>query len=561
MEFLRKSIRRQLAAILLLPLLLFTFVFISVLYETSMNLVNNHIIVQFEDRLQSNMEQLTSSVTPELVDAALDSRTKYQELYTILTDFTKNHTGLQNAYVIAKVDGKDVILALSNDDKMYLSELPFTPEQNQTLESNKSVMSGIYKDEWGVHKSLFLPVTSSAVIGIDMDAAFIEDLKQYILWLSVGFIAASVIIGVALSIISKRMFIAPVVTLADRTKLLAQGDLTTPILSDRIDELGTLSTGFEEMRKKLLQLISKIRENSETIDSVSDHLLLASVKLTDSSKITTMSIAEEAKAAEERSNHIQEVFNMVQQVSDSVTYVDEKVTNMNHVSESAQNLAKKGNQQVQVISSQITEIQKYGEINSNQLRSLGQRTKEISDIINIISNIASHINLLALNASIEAARAGEHGKGFAVVAQEVQKLAKQTNDSVGHIVENIQEILVETEKASSTTEQSFQEINKGVSLIIENGLLFEQIYQSVDELTNGVNCIADSTYQIASLSTDTLSAVQQISAISEESVATTQEIAASTEEQTQSVVELQKMSQDLKRMSEDLYELVHSFNV
>ncbi|MGC5326483.1 methyl-accepting chemotaxis protein [Brevibacillus sp. SYSU BS000544] len=560
MNFLRKSIRRQLTAIVLLPLLLFTFVFITVLYETSMNLVNNHVIVQFENRLESNMEKLTIEATPQLIEEALQSRSKYEQLFTILTNFTKKYEGMQNAYVIAKVDGKDVILALSNDD-MYMSELPFTPEQNQALETKQSVMSSIYKDDWGVHKSLFLPVSSNTVIGIDMDASFIENLENYILWLSVGFVVAAVIIGAFLSILSKKMIIIPVISLAERTKMLAQGDLTTPITTDRIDELGTLSNGFEEMRKKLLQLISLIRDNSETIDTVSDHLLLASVKLTDSSKITTMSISEEAKAAEERSNHIQEVFNMVQQVSDSVSFVDDKVTNMNEVSESAQNLAKKGNQQVQVISSQITEIQKYGEINSHQLRNLGQRTKEISDIINIISNIASHINLLALNASIEAARAGEHGKGFAVVAQEVQKLAKQTNDSVGHIVDNIKEILVETEKASETTEQSFQEINKGVALIIENGLLFEQIYQSVDELTKGVNCIADSTYKIASLSTDTLSAVEQISAISEESVATTQEIAASTEEQTQSVVELQKMSQDLKQMSKDLYELVHSFKV
>ncbi len=560
MHYFKKSFGRQISIALLLPLLIFTSAFIAVLYQTSMNLVNQHIMTQFEYRLQDNIEKLGTLVSPDLVEAAIEDRSKYDELYKLLTEFTKDHNGLQNAYVIAKVNGKDVILALSNEDQ-YMAELPFTPEQNQALETNKSVISDVYKDEWGVHKSIFTPVTKNSVIGIDMDAAFIEGLKSQILTLSIIFIAAAVVIGSVLAFAIRKMLTKPIITLVEGTKLLAQGDLTTPIATNRVDELGTLSNSFEEMRKQLLQLISMIRNNSLAIDSASQHLLLASEKLTESSKSTSLAISEEAKAAEDRSNHIQEVFNMVQQVSDAIAIVDEKVAKMNQLSNSTQLLAKKGNEQVKIISSQISEIQKYGDMNYTQLRDLGQRTKEISDIINIIRDIAAHINLLALNASIEAARAGEHGKGFAVVAQEVQKLAKQTNDSVGHIIDTIQEILVETEKASLTTEQSFQEIQKGVSLIIENGHMFEQILQSVNELAQGVNSIAENTDQIASSSTTTLMSIEQISAISEESVASSEEIAASTEEQANSAEELQKLSHDLKQMSQDLYQLVQTFKI
>lgn len=560
MNLLRKSIARQLSATLVLPLLIFTVVFIAVLYQTSMTLVNQHVLAQFDSRLEGNMEKLNSLISPELVEGAINDKSRYEELFKLVTDFTKNHSGLQNAYVIAKVNGKDVILALSNEDQ-YMTELPFTPEQNQALETKKNVISEIYEDQWGVHKSIFAPITDNAVIGIDMDAFFIKDLKQFILLISAAFLVAAIVIGILLTIVTKKTFLNPILSLVKSTKILAQGDLTSPITSNRIDELGTLSNSFEEMRQQLLHLITLIRKNSLTIDEASYHLLNASEKLTESSKLTALSISEEAKAAEERSAHIQEVFGMVQQVSAAITTVDEKVTKMNQLSETTQGLAQQGNQQVKTISSQMSEIQRFGEINSQQLRTLGQRTKEISDIINIIRDIASNINLLALNASIEAARAGEHGKGFAVVAQEVQKLAKQTNDSVGHIIDNIQEILVDTEQASATTEQSFQEIQKGVTLIIENGRVFEEIYQAVDELAQGVNSIAENTYQISSSSASTLSSVEQISTISEESVATTQEIAASTEEQAHSIEELQKLSQKMKEMSDELNQLVDTFKI
>ncbi|MCE3200522.1 methyl-accepting chemotaxis protein [Paenibacillus sonchi] len=127
--------------------------------------------------------------------------------------------------------------------------------------------------------------------------------------------------------------------------------------------------------------------------------------------------------------------------------------------------------------------------NSNEVaesvKSLGEKSKEISTIINFINEIAGQTNLLSLNASIEAARAGEAGRGFAVVASEVKKLTDQTAMSGKQISEVIKNIQLESEISVNNVFKGEEEVLLGIRSVTEAGKAFEQIELAMSGVTAG----------------------------------------------------------------------------
>ena len=115
------------------------------------------------------------------------------------------------------------------------------------------------------------------------------------------------------------------------------------------------------------------------------------------------------------------------------------------------------------------------------MNQLGERSKQIEEIVHVIKEISDQTNLLALNASIESARAGEAGKGFAVVADEVRKLAESTHNSTGSIA-------VLTQKIQAEISEAFQENLINIKLVEESlekgGHTSKQIHVLIDYIQN-----------------------------------------------------------------------------
>lgn len=163
----------------------------------------------------------------------------------------------------------------------------------------------------------------------------------------------------------------------------------------------------------------------------------------------------------ERFDRVNTISEQSNQISSTMTEkgkaLIESTTEMVHKS-------KEGRDSVSKVESLIKHLGEQSKETSASMTQLGIRSKEIEDIVKVITDIAEQTNLLALNASIEAARAGEHGKGFAVVASEVRKLAENTANSTKNISELTKKIQLEIDEALKANEKSILFVNEGIDL-------------------------------------------------------------------------------------------------
>lgn len=162
-----------------------------------------------------------------------------------------------------------------------------------------------------------------------------------------------------------------------------------------------------------------------------------------------------------------------------------------HISMTTRDIAEKGAEVIQQSASGMRDIAADIDGSSHLIAKLGERSEQITAIVNTIRAIADQTNLLALNAAIEAARAGEQGRGFAVVADEVRQLAARTSGSTSEISSMIAMIQNETRQAITSMDGTRDRAALGVDLANRAGAVIVQIREGTSEAVQAVSAFAN----------------------------------------------------------------------
>jgi methyl-accepting chemotaxis protein len=252
---------------------------------------------------------------------------------------------------------------------------------------------------------------------------------------------------------------------------------------------------------------------------------------------------------------------VVEQISASIQQAAGTTNEVAVQSAQAAAKANDGSKSVNKAISQMAQIEQTVNTSAKVVAELGERSKEIGQIVDAISGIAGQTNLLALNAAIEAARAGEQGRGFAVVADEVRKLAEQSQEAAKQIAELIGGIQGETDKAVLAMNDGTREVKLGAEVVNAAGQAFQEIVALVTQVSGQIKENSAAIEQMAIGSQQIVTSVNRIDGLSKKAAGEAETVSAATEEQSASMQEIASSSQSLANLAMELREAVSKFHV
>lgn len=299
------------------------------------------------------------------------------------------------------------------------------------------------------------------------------------------------------------------------------------------DELGKLAKGFGEMQGNLRNLVSEVSGSVVQLSSAAEEISAVARQSASNMNNQQHELNQLATAMNEMQATVQEVSRNTSDAASAAT----------QVSSSAELGANTVNDSIKRIEQVAGAIESTAVV----IRQLGDDSRNIGMVLEVIRGIAEQTNLLALNAAIEAARAGEQGRGFAVVADEVRTLAKRTQDSTSQINTIIAELQQRAEQAGTTMQQSQEMMNSTVSTAREAGL-------SISEISNSVESISHMNIQIAT-------ATEEQGAVSEELNRNVVNISHASEEVAAGATQMAQACNDLNHLANQLQEMVRRFRV
>ena len=333
---------------------------------------------------------------------------------------------------------------------------------------------------------------------------------------------------------------------------VAQGDLRVHLATDSGDEFAQMADQTNKMLENIRSMTKMIQKTADSVADSSDTLTSTSEQSANATQSVAQSITEVAEASQGQMHSVAEAKHQVDAFTNGLSEVTNAIESVTADIEHTSQKAEEGNQLVLATVDQMNAIADTVLSSSEVVAKLGERSKEIGNIVEVISGISGQTNLLALNAAIEAARAGEHGRGFAVVAEEVRKLAEESQNASKQIGDLIGAIQNETEQAVTAMETGRTEAEKGRENVSATGEGFSEILTMIRRIQNNSASIEKTMADLGNRAGKINTATGEIHEAAAKVASESQTVSAATEQQAAGMEEIAANSRGLSDMAQEL---------
>lgn len=484
--------------------------------------------------------------------------------FSEVEDYVRNIGLLDTGYVI--LVNKEGKILVNNDKNTYVDDVTKLECWNTIKGLGDDKLDTTFSfDEKVNGESLHIVTSKDAVTGWTL-MGFISESETQTIVTSIRnrtmFLAIiGIIIGVAIALITARLFSKELKKINTAMGKMADGDLTHRIEVKKKDEFGQVENNYNDMADQISGLIKGVEEKSGVLITASKKISQVSESTTETVNQVSEAIQSVSIGASGQAESTQKATSEVELLASKLHETKAYVSDINDMSVETKTLSDKGITIVDDLIEKGEKSKDNSRFSKNVVNEMIESIEKINFISDAITEITEQTNLLSLNASIEAARAGESGRGFAVVADEIRKLAEQSQASTDEIKQIVKEISAKSVVAEKTMDESvdiIDEQNKSINAAKE---LFGHISDAVNALKEGLDNIASLNEQMDASRENVVKSMEDVASVSTETAAASEEVSASAEEVNATMHTLNQFTVELDDIASHLTEAIDKFEL